>query len=213
LIDYQKPGLSRWQESFVSTFFFQIHPFITLAALYSAYIAVRRRDLKYVVVIWLVLLVVLMQIKRIRYIIMVFPMLALMAAYGIQEIRERHIKSFFVSAAFISSLIVGVFAYLPFLQSLGTINFKDAGSFVNSLDEANVEVFTLMPEDPVLNPAASVPLLLFPKRISFILTTGSLFAARRPLRNPRSIYWDTGILNIMVLMIRIKTNVVVSGKS
>jgi uncharacterized membrane protein len=165
LIDYQKPGLSRWQESFVSTFFFQIHPFITLAALYSAYRAVRRRDLKYAVIVWLVLLVLLMQIKRIRYIIMVFPMLALMAAYGIQEIRERRVKSFFVLTAFISSLIVSVFVYLPFLQSLSTINFKDAGSFVNTLEEANIEVFTLMPEDPVMNPAVSVPLLdLFTKK-------------------------------------------------
>ncbi len=92
LIDYQKPGLGRWQESFVSTFFFQIHPFITLAALYSAYAAIRKKDLRYAVIAWLVLLVVLMQIKRIRYIIMVFPMLALMAAYGIHEIREKEYK-------------------------------------------------------------------------------------------------------------------------
>jgi hypothetical protein len=68
-------------------------------------------------------------------------------------------KSFFVSTAFISSFIVGVFVYLPFLQRLSTVNLKDAGRFVNSIDEANIEVFTLMPEDPVMNPAVSVPIL------------------------------------------------------
>jgi hypothetical protein len=159
LIDYQKPGLGRWQETFVSTFFFQIHPFITLAALYSAYAAIRKKDLRYAVIAWLVLLVVFMQIKRIRYIIMVFPMLALMAAYGIQGIRGRNIKRFFVSSVFISSLIVGFFVYLPFLKSISTVNLKDAGTFVNSLDESNIEVFTLMPEDPVMNPSVSVPIL------------------------------------------------------
>ena len=159
LIDYQKPGLGRWQETFVSTFFFQIHPFITLAALYSAYVAVRKKDLRYAVAVWLVLLVILMQIRRIRYIIIVFPMLALMAAYGIHEIRARDIKKFFVLSVVISSLIIGVFVYLPFLQRLSTVNLKDAGTLLNSLDESNIEVFTLMPEDPVMNPAVSVPIL------------------------------------------------------
>lgn len=165
LMTFQKPGLRRWEESFISTFFFQIHPLITLAAIYSAYAAVRKKDLKYVVVVWLILLVALMQIKRIRYIIMVFPMLALMAAYGIREIREMHIKRFFVLSVFISSLIIGVFAFLPFLQRLSAVNLKDAGRFVNSLNGPYIEVFTLMPEDPVINPAVSVPALdLFTKK-------------------------------------------------
>ena len=159
LIDYQKPGLGRWQETFVSTFFFQIHPFVTLAALYSAYAAIRKKDLMYAVIAWLILLVVLMQIKRIRYIIMVFPMLALMAAYGIDGIRGRNIKRFLALSVVISSLIVGFFVYLPFLKSISTVNLKDAGTFVNSLDEPNIEVFTLMPEDPVMNPSVSVPIL------------------------------------------------------
>ncbi len=33
LMSYQRPGLRRWGESFTSTFLFQIHPFITVAAL------------------------------------------------------------------------------------------------------------------------------------------------------------------------------------
>ena len=159
LIDYQKPGLGRWQEAFVSTFFFQIHPFITLAALYSAYAAIRKKDLRYAVIAWLILLVLLMQIKRIRYIIMVFPMLALMASYGIREIGRKDIKKFFAFSVLFSSLVVGFFVYVPFLQGISAVNLKDAGTFVNSLDEANIEVFTLMPEDPVINPAVSVPTL------------------------------------------------------
>ena len=86
-----------------TTFFFQVHPLITLAALYSAYAAAKKKDLKYAVIAWLVLLVFLLQIKRIRYIIMVFPMLALMASYGIREIRGKDIKKFFAFSVFSSS--------------------------------------------------------------------------------------------------------------
>ncbi|MDP2276669.1 MAG: glycosyltransferase family 39 protein, partial [Nitrospirota bacterium] len=69
LLDYQRPGLRRWSESFISTFFFQTNLFIAAAALYSAYAAFKKRDLKYLVIIWLIFLVAVLQIKRIRYII------------------------------------------------------------------------------------------------------------------------------------------------
>jgi hypothetical protein len=79
LMNYQQPGLERWGESFFSTFFFHVHPFITLAAVASLGIAWRRRDWNYAVICWLVLLVLLFGIRRSRYILPALPMLALMA--------------------------------------------------------------------------------------------------------------------------------------
>jgi hypothetical protein len=67
LREYQKPGLDRWGESLVSTFLFQVHPFITLSALASAAVAVRKRDARHAIVGWLILLVVVFGIRRIRY--------------------------------------------------------------------------------------------------------------------------------------------------
>ncbi len=171
LLSYQRPGLKRWGESFTSTFLFQIHPFITVAALYSVYAALKKRDLKYAIIIWLMLLVVLLQIKRIRYIIMVFPMLALMASYGLQEIEtcrsrvdtrdgeSKAIRKFIVSCIIISSIVIAVFAYLPFTQKISAINLKDAGKFLNSLGTENVAVFTLPQKESGVNPAVSVPIL------------------------------------------------------
>jgi 4-amino-4-deoxy-L-arabinose transferase-like glycosyltransferase len=63
LQSYQLPGLQRWHESFTSTFFFQIHPFITLAALYSIYRAIRRKDPRYAIVGWMLLLLIVLEIK------------------------------------------------------------------------------------------------------------------------------------------------------
>jgi len=160
LISYQKPGLGRWSESFISTFFFQIHPFITIAALYSIYAALKKRDLKYVIIIWLVLLVVMLQIKRIRYIIMVLPMLALMASYGLKGIRDKEIKKFIASCIIVSSIVTAMFAYLPFLQRMSVVNLKEAGHFLDTLKEIeDVVVFTLPQEEAVVNPAVSVPIL------------------------------------------------------
>lgn len=165
LMTYQKPGLRRWGESFISTFFFQIHPFITASALYSPYVAFKKKDIKYAIISYLIILIFVLQIKRIRYIIMVFPMLTLMASYGLQEIKDKQIRRFVVSCIIISSLVVGMFVYLPFVQKISTINLKNAGEFLDSADEKNIEVFTLPQKEVTVNPAILVPILdLFTKK-------------------------------------------------
>jgi hypothetical protein len=159
LLNYQRPGLKRWGESFTSTFFFQTHPFITVAALYSTYVAFKKKDLKYTIISWMLFLVIVIQIKRIRYIILVFPMLALMASYGLQVIKNKELKKFIVSCIVITSLVVVFCVYLPFVQRISTVNLKNAGEFLNSLDAENVEVFTLPQIHSIINPAVSVPIL------------------------------------------------------
>ncbi len=169
LINYQKPGLERWGESFISTFFFQVHPFITLAAVYSVIAAVRKKDLKYLVLFWLPAIIIFLQIKRIRYTIMVFPMLSLMASYGFSHMRNREIPRFILLCAVSCSLIIAVFAYLPYLNRISVVNLQEAGEFVNTLEGKEVEVFTPATSIPVLNPAVSVPLfdLYTDKRICY----------------------------------------------
>ncbi|MEK6690452.1 MAG: glycosyltransferase family 39 protein [Nitrospirota bacterium] len=159
LMTYQKAGLGRWSESFTSTFLFQIHPFITVSALYSAYVAFRKRDIRYVIISWLFIIVVLFQIKRIRYIIPLFPMFTLMASYGLQHIMDRELRRFVVSCIVFFSLSIAIFAYLPLLQKMSAVNLMDAGKFLNSLDIEEVEVLILPSTDTPVNPAVSVPAL------------------------------------------------------
>lgn len=159
LITYQKPGLKRWGESFLSTFLFQVHPFITALALFSVYAAARKKDSKYIIVAWLVVLIVLLQIKRIRYSIMVFPMLSLAASYGLCAIKDAGVRRGIAACAVTSSFAVALLAYLPFLQTVSAVNIKEAGTFLNETKEPNVEVFTLTSAGTPVNPAVSVPLL------------------------------------------------------
>jgi hypothetical protein len=158
LLSYQKPALGRWGESYASTFLFQVHPFITAGALYSAYAAVRKRDLRYAAALWLVILMFLLEIKRIRYVIPLLPAVALMAAYGVGQIREERLRRFVLSSVVVTSLLVAVFAYRPFLERISLINLKHAGEYLDALDADRVRVFTLPQEDSV-NPAVTVPLL------------------------------------------------------
>lgn len=170
LVDYQKPGLSRWGESFLSTFFFQIHPFISIAAVFSVYAGLKKKDLRYLIIVWLVALVIVMQIRRIRYIIMVFPMLALMASYGLSEIRRRDVRKFVVFCALLTSLVIAVFAYLPFMKKLSAVNLKHAGEFLDTMKESHVKVVTVLPEEPAGELSVTVPILdLFTrKKISYL---------------------------------------------
>ena len=159
LMNYQQPGLGRWGESFFSTFFFHIHPFITLAAAVSLIIAGRRRDLNYAVICWLVLLVLVFGIRRSRYILPVLPLLALMASYGLQRVERKDVRRFIVYLTVLISLGTAVFVYLPFARRTSAMNLKDAGEYLNSRDIEAVEVITLPLRDPVVNPSVAVPIL------------------------------------------------------
>jgi hypothetical protein len=159
LTSYQLPGLERWGESHLSTFFFQVHPFVTLAAVCSFFVAFRKKDSSFLIVSWPLVLVFLVDIRRFRYLLPMLPLLALMAAYGLQLIGRREMRAFIVSAAVVTSLITLFFGYLPFARSTSAMNLKKAGEYLNSAGLPAVDVVTLPLKDPVVNPAVAVPLL------------------------------------------------------
>ncbi len=160
LLSYQKPGLARWQESAISTFFFQTHPLIAAAAVYSAYLAAKKRDWTYAIIAWpVVLIAIIMQVQRIRYILPVFPLIALMASYGMQALPHRETRTYLGYGAVITSLIIAVFAYLPFTVNTSAVNLKRAGEYLNTLGVSYGEVYTIPLRDPTVNPAVSVPML------------------------------------------------------
>ena len=159
LVSYQKPGLKMWGESYVSTFLFQVHPFITAGAIFSLLVALRKKDWRYMIICYLVLLLIFMQVKRIRYTLPVFPMLALLASYGLQEIPNRRILNQLVFSIAGTSLVVALLGFLPFLKTMGVQNLQTAGKYLDGIGVERAEVITVTRENPVLNPAVSVPLL------------------------------------------------------
>lgn len=159
LLTYQKPGLKRWSESFRSTFLFQVHPVITAAAIFSVFTALKRRDVRYIIIIWLVALVVALQVRRIRYLVMVFPMLSLMASYGFSVVKSRFTAGYAATCTVVSSLVFALFAFLPFLQKTSPVNLQEAGVFLDTLDVRNVSVYAFAARESEINPAVAVPVL------------------------------------------------------
>jgi hypothetical protein len=159
LREYQAPGLRRWGESFISTFLYQIHPFITAAALCSLYAAFKKKDVKFLIICWLIFLVAVLQIKRSRYVLVVLPMLSLMASYGLQMIQGREIRRYITSCIVAASLVVSIAVYLPFLQSMSLVNLKDAGRLLDSIEAEQAEVMLIPSKKSAVNPSIAVPLL------------------------------------------------------
>ena len=156
---YQWSGLGRWQEGFLSTFLYQTHPFVTILALCGTYRAVRERDMRFLIAAWFAVLVFLLQIRRIRYILPLFPLFCLMAAYGLQLIKDRGSKQYLSLCIAATSLVLVYSAYLPFLNTTGMANLKHAGRFLNTLNCDPVEVYALPQRDSSGSTFAAIPIL------------------------------------------------------
>lgn len=159
LRSYQVPALGRWQEGFVSIFLYQTHPFITGLALFGIYRAYRERDIRFAAAGWFVLMVVLLRITRIRYLVPLFPLFALMASYGLGEIRGLRMRKFICLGIAASSLVITYFAYLPFLNGTSLNNLAEAGKYLDTLPCASVEVFASPQRDSAGSTYAAIPIL------------------------------------------------------
>lgn len=159
LREFQAPALGRWEESFASTFLFQSHPFIAIAATASLWLGWRARDGRYAVVAWLPLLMLALGMRRARYLVPVMPMLALMAAYGLQAIGSAVLRRHVVRCVVASSLAIVFCGFLPFLQRTSAANLQSAGAYLDSLSSETIEVVALPQRAARVNPQIVVPLL------------------------------------------------------
>ncbi|GMQ91821.1 MAG: hypothetical protein BMS9Abin11_1136 [Gammaproteobacteria bacterium] len=194
LLSYQLPALGRWGESFTSSFLFQIHPFIAVAALVAVYLAVKKRDTRFAIVFWLLLLVVLLGIKRLRYIIPILPMVALMAAYGIRQVANARVGKFIVSSAAVFGVVIAVFVYMPFFMKTSLVNIKVAGAYLNSMRAPKIAVVTLPTYRSSVNPVVSVPILDLFTRKTIVYQENGVRTPRPGWvdRSPLRFTWEFG---------------------
>lgn len=158
LVGYQLPALAGWSESHLSTFLFQTHPFVSLAALTSLYFAYKKRDLKYLIIGWMILLILIMDIRRIRYALIAFPMLSLMAGYALANIQEARIRRYLTLCILLSASIFSITGFASFLENTSAGNLKRASEYIESMAISTVEVITLPQARSSVNPVVSIPL-------------------------------------------------------
>jgi hypothetical protein len=160
LVEYQRPWLSRWSEDFLSTFFFQIHPLVSIAALVGLGVGLYKKDKRIIVPAYLLfLLVIILEVKRIRYLVPIFPVLAVAAACGIRRLPDQRSRKFLVLSALGASLTLVFGAFLPFTGRLSTTNIQKSGPFLNSLAADEIAVYTAPQSARKPNLLINVPLL------------------------------------------------------
>jgi 4-amino-4-deoxy-L-arabinose transferase-like glycosyltransferase len=156
---YQLSGLKNWREGYVAVFFFQTHPYILLAALFGCCRAAINRDKNILIIVWFAALVFFLELKRLRYLLPLLPFLSLTAAYGLQAITIAQVRRYIVYSGVLSSLVVGVSIYRPFLAVTSMSNLKNAGRFLNTLQADAVEVYCLPQAHSLGNTSVAVPIL------------------------------------------------------
>ncbi len=159
LREYQLPAFGRWQESIVSTFFFQIHPLATLSALVAVPVAIQRRDIRLLIPAWFAVLMLALPAGRIRYMLPLFPLFSLMAAYGLTVVNDREVKRFIVFCVLAASLAIAWGAYLPFLNGTSMANLREAGQYLDTLPGDTVVVHVRPQRTSTGNTEMAIPLL------------------------------------------------------
>ncbi len=158
LAGFQWEGLRRWVESYPSTFLFQTHPLLAIAALAALWHGWRQRDRRVLVAAALPLVLFALGARRTRYLLPAFPMIALLAARGLETLPGRA-RRFTVLAAVGFSLVTVFAVYLPFLTWVNTANLQAAGRFLDEHGAATVEVTVQSAPGVAINPEVAVPLL------------------------------------------------------
>ena len=127
LSGFQWEGLRRWVESYPSTFLFQAHPLLAVAArpLSGAGGGSGTGGCSSAAAVPLALFA--LGVRRSRYLLPAFPMIALLAARGLEALPGARGGSPLLAAVGFS--LVTVFAvYLPFLQWVNTANLRRPGA-------------------------------------------------------------------------------------
>jgi hypothetical protein len=158
LTGFQWHGLSWWQESYLSTFLFQIHPFVTVLALLAVPLSLKRRDATILLPLGIIAVLIAMKGERARYLLLVFPMVSMLAGYGLEAIRFTRLRMFAAACVVLSSLTVSVFFYRPFLMRVSLGNLKEGAELLESRGVAFADIYTLPPHSSLVNPAVAVPL-------------------------------------------------------
>ncbi len=156
---YQWSGLKRWNEGWVSEFLFQTHPFVTGFALVGMYRAAVKKDARFLIPGCFLVLTVLLQIKRMRYLIPLLPLFGLMASYGLNQITDSGSRRFIALCIAASSLVIVYAGYVPFLNRTSFVNLRDAGQYLNTLNASSIEVYALPQQSSSGSTFPAIPIL------------------------------------------------------
>lgn len=158
LAGFQREGLRRWGESPLATFLFQVHPLLAAGAVAAAWRGARTRDAGVLAAAAVPLVLLALGAGRSRYLIPALPMVALLAARGIEPWAPRA-RRFAALAAVGFSLVTALGLYQPFLRRTHAANLAAAGRFLDVRGVAVADVWVRPSREVPANPEFAIPLL------------------------------------------------------
>ena len=193
LLQFQLPALSNWHESLVSTFLFQIHPLVSLAAVCGIVVAIQKRDYRILFIICAIAVLLLVGVRRARYMIIIFPLLALLAAYALSTIKNTNFVRLLVPSVAITGIIVSLVANNNFLDNISAKNVQTAGHYLNEISEPYAVVVTSPLSSDNINPATIIPILDYYSNKPLMIgdNVSNKFTPTVGPHNPLSFTWVT----------------------
>ncbi len=193
LLSYQWEGLSRWQEGIVSMSLFQSHPFLIALAVVATVMGLKRKDRRVLILLWGIVFVIVFNARRLRYLIPLLPLMALLGGYGLGFIMDRQGRRFLALSAVTISVIIALFFYRPFLNRVSMVNIKRAGEYLDTLKGQQVIVYPLPQRRSSGNTEAVVPILdLFTEKALVCVKTYNKKVNETLRKSSLRFTWRTG---------------------
>lgn len=187
---FQVPGISWWSESNLSTFLFQIHPFVSICAVLAVLLGIYRKDLNILLLSSLFLLLLLTGVQRARYLLIFYPLLALLAAYGLDQVFSKINAQRILVSAMAFTMAISV-ANAQFLENISLKNLKQAGIFLDSQKGHRVDVWLQPQHESVINPHIVLPILglYTDKKLRFV-SSAAIDAPENYLQSSVRFTWE-----------------------
>ena len=122
-------------------YLFQLGPITIFLALLSIIAAYLKKDKNYsILIVWVFIPFIMLHDSRIRYMIPVFPFIAIMSSISLSFISNKNIKKFLILSLTLTSIVFTIYAYIPFEENFTDKNIKNAAEFTNALNNSEIQL-------------------------------------------------------------------------
>lgn len=140
-------------------YLFQLGPITIFLALLSIMVAYLKKDKNYIIlIVWIFIPFIMLHDSRIRYMIPVFPFIAIMSSISLSFISNKNIKKFLILSLTLTSIVFTIYAYIPFEENFTDKNIKNAAEFTNTLNNSEIQLILDFSDKHPYDPKPFVPL-------------------------------------------------------
>ena len=140
-------------------YLFQLGPITIFLALLSIMVAYLKKDKNYIIlIVWVLIPFIMLHDSRIRYMIPIFPFIAIMSSISLSFISNKTIKKFLILSLTLTSIVFTIYAYIPFEENFTDKNIKNAAEFTNTLNNSEIQLILDFSDKHPYDPKPFVPL-------------------------------------------------------